>query len=105
EASLLGEMVEAVEIAADTKTAIAGKSAILVVHRQARQLHRQAAAAVDRPVERDPAPGLARADRLHDAARGIEPKGFRDLGPWPAETDAVRAPISQVNSSEPSEKR
>src|SRR5215471_18180366 len=41
------KMVEAVEIAAHAKTAIAGEVSVRVEHRQSRQFHRQAAATVD----------------------------------------------------------
>src|SRR5581483_12370203 len=78
-ASELGQMREAVEIAADAETAIAGEIALVVIDRQSRQLDRQAAAVVDRPVDGDAAPGVARRDRLGDAAGGIESERFGDL--------------------------
>src|SRR5689334_24287168 len=78
-------MREAVEIAAHAKAAIAGEIALVVEDRQTRQLDRQAAAVVDRPVDGDAAPGVARRNRFGDAAGRIEPEGFRNLVPGTAE--------------------
>ena len=101
-----GKPRQAVEIAADAEAAIAGKIPRPIEHRQSRQFHRQPAAAIDRPVQGDAAPGIAGGDRLD--ARGLRdrarrPRRFRSTSrPKPA---AVRVPIRRVNSSEPSEKR
>ena len=43
------------------------------------------AAAIDRPVQRDAAPGLVRGKRLHHVAMRIEPVGFGDFAPQAAE--------------------
>ena len=79
-------MREAVEIAADAETAIAGEIALVVIDRQSRQLDRQAAAVVDRPVDGDAGPGVACRNRFSDAAGGIEPEGLSNLVPGPSET-------------------
>src|SRR6478609_10882479 len=84
-AAQLGEMREAVEIAAHAKTTIAGEIALVVEHRQARQLDRQAAAVVDRPVDGDAVPGVARRNRFSDAAGRVESEGFGNLVPRPAD--------------------
>ena len=100
-----GEPRQAVEIAANAKAAIAGKIAGAVVDRQSRQFHRQPAAAIDRPVQGDAAPGVAGGDRLGTRPSGSSPNASAislQSRPKPA---AVRAPIRRVNSSEPSEKR
>ena len=96
---------QAVEIAADAEAAIAGKIPRAIEDRQSRQFHRQTAAAVDRPVQGDAAPGIVRGDRLDDATLGSSPNASAislHSRPKPA---AVREPIRRVNSSEPSEKR
>src|SRR5579859_5725306 len=64
ESSQLRQVLQAVEIAAHAKTAIAGELAVMVEDRQSRQFDRQTAAAVDGPVHDDTAPGLAGRDRL-----------------------------------------
>src|SRR5689334_10708347 len=83
--ALHGEMLEAVEIAAHAKPAIAQIFVVVAEDRQSRKLDGKAAAAVDRPIQRDAAPGLAGRDRLAQPVRGIEPEGLRDLVPWSAE--------------------
>ena len=57
----------------------------VIVDRQARQLYRQPAAAIDRPVQGNAAPGAARGDRFGDAAFGIEVQRLGDLAPRPSE--------------------
>ena len=96
---------KAVEIAADAEAAIACEIARAIVDRQSRQFDRQPAAAVDRPVQRDAAPGVVGRDRLATRPSGSSPNTSAislHSRPKPA---AVRAPIRRVNSSEPSEKR
>ena len=95
-----------VEIAANAETPIAGKVPRAIEDRQARQFDRQAAAAIDRPVQRDAAPGL-RAWQT-PSSRGHRDRARRPRAislhsrPKPA---AVRGPIRRANSSAPSEKR
>src|SRR5260370_29797213 len=79
-----GQPRQAVEIATNAETAIAGKVALPIEDRQARQFDWQRPAAIDRPIQRDAAPGLARGKGLHHAAIGIEGEGLRDLAPQPA---------------------
>ena len=76
---------QAFEIAADAKAAVADEIAHAVEHRQSRQFHAQPRAAIDRPVERDAAPGVAGGDGLGDAAFRIETEHLGDLAPEPAE--------------------
>ena len=72
----------AIGIAANAKAAITQKIAIAVEHRQARQFDRHLAA-IDRPIQLDPDPGLAACQRLLDPALRIERKILRDVAPWP----------------------
>ena len=67
-----------IEVAADAKAAIADKIAFAIVQWQTGQLYRQPAAAVDRPVKGNAAPGVVGGDSLEYAAVGIEPEGFGD---------------------------
>src|SRR6476646_2912908 len=83
-AAQLGEMREAVEVAAHAEAAIAGEIARVVEHGQSRQLDRQAAAVVDRPIDGDTVPGVARRNRFSDAAGGIESECLGNLVPGTA---------------------
>src|ERR1700761_5993845 len=78
-------MIQAVEVAAHAKAAIADKGAVVVEHRHTRKLDRQSSAAIDRPVQRDAAPGLAGCKGILDVAGRIEAESLRDFTPAPAE--------------------
>ncbi len=77
-------MRETIEVATDAHTAIADKGLHGIRDRRSRQLDGQPAAAVDGPVHRDTAPGLARCDGLDDAAGRIEAERLGNLLPGPA---------------------
>ena len=101
-----GQPRQAVEIAANAEAAIAGKIPRAIEDRQARQFDRQPGAAVDRPVQRDAAPGLRAwqppsSRGLRDRARRLRAISLHNR-PKPA---VVCGPIRRVNSSAPSEKR
>ena len=100
-----GQPRQRVEVAAHAETAIAGEIAFAIEQRQARQFHRQMFAAIDRPVQRDAAPGVVGGECREHAPFRIEPEARGDVAPRPAKPAAVRAPIRLVNSSEPSVKR
>ena len=99
-AAQCGEPRQCVEIAANPEAPIARELAGVVVDRQSRQLHRQRAAAIDRPVQGDAAPGAAGGDRLGDAAVGIESERLGDVAPRRPKPAAVWAPIRRMNSSD-----
>ena len=76
------------DIAAHAEPAIAQEIAAAVERRQARQFHLEPfVAAVDRPGNRDVAPGLVRRDGLGDAPGGIEAEFRVDFGPRPPRHD------------------
>ena len=56
-----------------------------IEYRQPRQFDGQIVAAVDRPIQRDTAPGVVGGKGLEHAAVGIYPEGLRNLVPCPAE--------------------
>ena len=80
------QLVDAGDVAADAKTAIAAKAAVAIEHRQARQLDRQPVAGfIHRPGNDDAAPGLVARHRARDLIVGIEFQLGRDLAPGAAE--------------------
>src|SRR5579863_309815 len=76
---------EALDVAADAEAPIADKLSGVVIDRQRRQFDRKAAAAIERPVQGDAAPGAAGRDRLDDLAVRIEAERLGEFAPWPAE--------------------
>ena len=76
---------QALEIAAHAKAAVADEIARAIEHRQSRQFHAQPRAAIDRPVQRDAAPGVAGREGFGDAAFRIEAEHLGDLAPEPAQ--------------------
>src|SRR6202012_3927482 len=78
------QMLEGVGVRAKTQAPIPGKFAPRPEERQARKLDGQPAPAVDGPVKRDAAPGLARGNGRRHAPFRIETECFGDLVPWPA---------------------
>ena len=80
-----GEPRQAVEIAANAETAIAGKIPHAIEDRQARQFDRQTPPPSTGQFSVMPLQVCVRGKRLHHAAIGIEREGFGDLAPQPAE--------------------
>ena len=80
------QLVGAGDVAQHAEAAIAAKIAVAVKHRKSRQLDREPLARlVDRPRQRDAAPGLVRGDRARHLVVGIEVQFGGDLAPQPAE--------------------
>src|SRR5215470_16018579 len=79
------QVSQAIEVSANAETAIAGKFPLGILDRKAREFDRQSSATIDRPVHREPAPGVARGDRIEHAPLCVEPEVFGDLAPWAAQ--------------------
>ena len=98
--------IDARNVAAHAEAAITAEVAVAIEDRKARQLDDETfGRAVDRPGDRDAAPGLARGHRARDLTLLIERKLGDDFGPGAAERRAVRGPTSSVNSPWPIAKR
>src|SRR5271156_1125319 len=78
-------MVDTLQIATNAETPISAKSSVAVKHRQPRKFDRKALATViDRPGNRNAAPGLLRGDRARDLIFRIELQLGGDLAPQPS---------------------
>src|SRR5262249_37740898 len=75
-----------VEIATNAKAAITAEISCMIVDRQTRHFDPKPAAAIDRPLQGDAAPGAARRNRLGDAVFRIQIEGLGDFTPWAPET-------------------
>ncbi len=104
---ILASALSRCDVATDPKAAIAAELAVAVERRETGQLDGEAVGiAIDGPGDGQAAPGVAGGERLSNPVLRIETEFGRDVPPGAVRAaDAVGAPASAMNSSDPSVKR